>query len=68
VPLSRPLDELITKSLQAITHPDDLAADLAQIERMLDGVRWLPMKATKAAHHCFDDVRGTIATNSIERR
>jgi PAS domain S-box-containing protein len=35
--LGYPLDELITKSLQDITHPDDLAADPAQIERMLDG-------------------------------
>jgi PAS domain S-box-containing protein len=35
--LGYPVDELVTKSLQDITHPDDLAADLAQIERMLDG-------------------------------
>jgi PAS domain S-box-containing protein len=30
-------DELVTKSLQDISHPDDLAACLAQIERMRDG-------------------------------
>ncbi len=31
------LDELITKSLQGITHPDDLAACRANFERMHDG-------------------------------
>jgi PAS domain S-box-containing protein len=35
--LGYPVDELVTKSLQDITHPDDLAADLAQIKRTLDG-------------------------------
>src|SRR5258708_20152195 len=35
--LGYPLDELVTKSLQDITHPDDLSADLSQVERMLDG-------------------------------
>jgi PAS domain S-box-containing protein len=30
-------EELITKSFQDITHPDDLAADLAQVELMRDG-------------------------------
>src|SRR5258708_33102787 len=35
--LGYPVDELVTKSLQGITHPDDLAADLAQIEPMRDG-------------------------------
>ncbi len=35
--LGYPVDELVTKSLQDITHPDDLAADLAQIEQMRDG-------------------------------
>jgi PAS domain S-box-containing protein len=30
-------DELITKSFQDITHPDDLAADLVELKRMLDG-------------------------------
>ena len=35
--LGYPVDELVTKSLQDITHPADLAADLAQLERMLDG-------------------------------
>jgi PAS domain S-box-containing protein len=35
--LGYPVDELVTKSLQDITHPDDLAADLAQVERLLDG-------------------------------
>jgi PAS domain S-box-containing protein len=34
--LGYPVDELVTKSLQDITHPDDLAADLAQIEQMRD--------------------------------
>src|SRR5258707_11921587 len=35
--LGYPVDELVTKSLQDITHPDDLAAGLSQIDRMLDG-------------------------------
>jgi PAS domain S-box-containing protein len=30
-------DELVTKSFQDITHPDDLAADLAEVKGMLDG-------------------------------
>jgi two-component system, NarL family, sensor histidine kinase UhpB len=30
-------DELTTKAFQDITHPDDLAADLAQVELMRDG-------------------------------
>ncbi len=29
--------ELLTSSFQAVTHPDDLEADLAQVRRMLDG-------------------------------
>jgi PAS domain S-box-containing protein len=32
-----PADELITMSFQDITHPDDLAADLAEVKNMLDG-------------------------------
>ncbi len=35
--LGYPAEELVTKSLRDITFPDDLAADLAQLERMLDG-------------------------------
>jgi PAS domain S-box-containing protein len=35
--LGYPVDELVTKSLQDITHADDLAADLPQIEQMRDG-------------------------------
>jgi PAS domain S-box-containing protein len=35
--LGYPVDELVTKSLQDITHADDVAADLAQIEQMRDG-------------------------------
>jgi PAS domain S-box-containing protein len=35
--LGYPLDELLTKSFQDVTHPDDLAADLAQIELMRAG-------------------------------
>jgi PAS domain S-box-containing protein len=35
--LGYPADELVTKSLQDITHPDDLAADLAHVEDMRDG-------------------------------
>ncbi|QDF97816.1 hypothetical protein CJ010_15380 [Azoarcus sp. DD4] len=30
-------DELLTKSFQDITHPDDLASDLAQARQVLDG-------------------------------
>ncbi len=30
-------DELVTESFQDITHPDDLAADLADQKRVLDG-------------------------------
>ena len=32
-----PADELITKSVQEITHPDDRAADLAQSKQLEDG-------------------------------
>ena len=32
-----PADELVTKSFQEITHPDDLATELAQVELMRDG-------------------------------
>ncbi len=32
-----PAEELVTKSFQDITHPDDLAADLAQVEQIRDG-------------------------------
>jgi PAS domain S-box-containing protein len=35
--LGYPVDELVTKSLQDISYPDDLAADLAHIELMRDG-------------------------------
>jgi PAS domain S-box-containing protein len=35
--LGYPLGELVTKSLQDITHPDDLSADLVRIEQMRDG-------------------------------
>jgi PAS domain S-box-containing protein len=35
--LGYPADELITKSFQDITHPDDLAADLAEVKGILDG-------------------------------
>src|SRR5262249_22600 len=35
--LGYPADELVTKSFQDITHPDDLAADLAQVELMREG-------------------------------
>ena len=35
--LGWPADELITKSFQDITHPDDLAVELAQIEQMRAG-------------------------------
>src|SRR5258708_23676936 len=36
--LGYPVDELVTKSLQDITHPDDLAANLALVERMRAGM------------------------------
>jgi PAS domain S-box-containing protein len=32
-----PVDELLTKTFQDITHPDDLAAEVAQVERMCAG-------------------------------
>jgi len=32
-----PVDELVTKSFQNVTHPDDLAADLAKVELMREG-------------------------------
>src|SRR5258708_17419574 len=32
--LGYPVDELVTKSLQDITHPDDLAANLSLVERI----------------------------------
>jgi PAS domain S-box-containing protein len=35
--LGYPADELVTKSFQDTTHPDDLASDLSQVEQMLDG-------------------------------
>jgi PAS domain S-box-containing protein len=35
--LGYPADELVTKSFQNLTHPDDLAADLAQAELMRKG-------------------------------
>ncbi len=35
--LGYPLDELLTKSFQDVTHPDDLATDLVQIELMREG-------------------------------
>ena len=35
--LGYPADELITRSFQDVTHPDDLAADLAEVKGMLDG-------------------------------
>jgi PAS domain S-box-containing protein len=35
--LGYPLDELLTRSCQDVTHPDDLAADLAQIQLMRAG-------------------------------
>jgi PAS domain S-box-containing protein len=35
--LGYPLDELVTKSLQDISYPDDLAAELAHIQLMRDG-------------------------------
>jgi two-component system, chemotaxis family, CheB/CheR fusion protein len=35
--LGWPIDELLTKSLRDISHPDDLAVDLAYVERMRAG-------------------------------
>jgi PAS domain S-box-containing protein len=35
--LGYPADELITRSFKDITHPDDLVADLAEVNAMLDG-------------------------------
>jgi PAS domain S-box-containing protein len=35
--LDYPADELVTKSFQDVTYPDDLAVDLADRKRMLDG-------------------------------
>jgi PAS domain S-box-containing protein len=35
--LGYPADELVVRSFQNITHPDDLAADLAEVKGMLDG-------------------------------
>jgi PAS domain S-box-containing protein len=35
--LGYPVDELVTKSLQDISHPDDLRVDLAQIEQVRAG-------------------------------
>jgi PAS domain S-box-containing protein len=35
--LGWPADELVTKSLQEITHPDDLAVDVAHLEELRDG-------------------------------
>ncbi len=35
--LGYPVDELLTKSFHDVTHPDDLAADLAKFELMRDG-------------------------------
>ena len=32
-----PLDEFVTKAVDDVTHPDDVADDLAHIERMLQG-------------------------------
>jgi PAS domain S-box-containing protein len=37
--LGYPVDELITKSLQDITHPDDVAAQLAHFEQIRQGKR-----------------------------
>jgi PAS domain S-box-containing protein len=36
--LGWPINELVTKSLSDITHPDDLARDLGHIQQMLEGV------------------------------
>jgi PAS domain S-box-containing protein len=35
--LGYPVDELLTKSLQDVTHPDDLAADLARVQLIREG-------------------------------
>jgi PAS domain S-box-containing protein len=35
--LGWPADELITKSVQEVTHPDDRAAELAQFKQLADG-------------------------------
>jgi PAS domain S-box-containing protein len=35
--LGYPVDELLTKSFRDVTHPDDLAADLAKFELMREG-------------------------------
>jgi PAS domain S-box-containing protein len=35
--LGYPVDELLTKSFQDLTYPDDLAADLVQVELMREG-------------------------------
>jgi PAS domain S-box-containing protein len=35
--LGWPADELVTKSFQEITHPDDLAVELADLEQLRDG-------------------------------
>src|SRR4029077_5326628 len=35
--LGYPVDELLTRSFQDMTYPDDLAADLAQVELMRKG-------------------------------
>ncbi len=35
--LGHPAEELLSKTFQNITHPDDLNADLAQVQRMLSG-------------------------------
>lgn len=36
--LGRPREELLATTFQAITHPDDLAADLDEVQALLDGV------------------------------
>jgi PAS domain S-box-containing protein len=36
--LGWPINELVTKSLQDITYPDDLAQDLSRIRQMMEGV------------------------------
>jgi len=35
--LNYPVDELLTKTFQDVTHPGDVAADLVQLERMHEG-------------------------------
>src|SRR5258708_21432390 len=37
LPQPYPVDELIKKSFQDVTHPDDLAAEVAQVELMHQG-------------------------------